>query len=119
MDLEDLRESDSLPLTVTVAINYTDQVVQPRSTSLNLRLDGFEGVSTLCQKEVPLRVRIMPTETSLSRISSALFSGDKVRAVALKPRRLLAVIVVTLDDQPARSLAATGLFLRHQVHCPS
>lgn len=86
-----MRESGSLPLSVTVAINYTDQVVQPRSTCLNFSLASFDGVSTLTQKQVPLRVRMMPTETSLSRISSTLFSGDKVAFVVSSYKRPMLV----------------------------
>jgi hypothetical protein len=75
VDLEDLEASNSLPLTVTCAITYTDQVVQPRSTRLNVNIDEFTSPRTLSTKHIPLRVRTVTTEASLSRISSTMFGG--------------------------------------------
>jgi hypothetical protein len=129
VDLEDLEASNSLPLTVTCAITYTDQVVQPRSTRLNVNIDEFTSPRTLSTKHIPLRVRTVTTEASLSRISSTMFGGfDKTpssgnlqgvwrrRAVSFGTKTVSTASAAEFLARPAWSEIAASLRARSPPH---
>lgn len=58
-----------------MAVNYTDQVIQPRNTRISYTLtQAPDAPITICNKPVSLKIRPVPTTTSLSRLNSALFN---------------------------------------------
>ncbi|KAI1720005.1 protein tyrosine kinase domain-containing protein [Ditylenchus destructor] len=69
-------DEESLPVNVTLAVTYTDQVIQPRNTRINLRIEDPSHPQTLCTKAISLKIRPVATDTSLSRISSSLFNNS-------------------------------------------
>lgn len=66
-----------LPIKIIVAVNYTDQVLQPRNTCVTYMLETLPtGPMTLCNKTVPLKIRPVVTNTSLSRLNSSIFNPN-------------------------------------------
>lgn len=69
-------ESD-LPVKITVAVNYTDQVLQPRNTCVTyiLKIPPSEPMK-LYNKTISLKIRPVVTNTSLSRLNSSIFNSN-------------------------------------------
>ena len=61
---------------LTCAITYTDQVIKPRNTCIKAEIADFSKPQTVHNRVVMLKIRPIPTTTSLSRISSALFNNS-------------------------------------------
>jgi len=61
---------------LTCAITYTDQVIKPRNTCIKAEIMDFSKPQTIHNKVIMLKIRPIPTTTSLSRISSALFNNS-------------------------------------------
>uniref|UniRef100_A0AC34Q658 Mitogen-activated protein kinase kinase kinase n=1 Tax=Panagrolaimus sp. JU765 TaxID=591449 RepID=A0AC34Q658_9BILA len=67
---------DGSSVHLTCAITYTDQVIKPRNTCIKVEITDFTRPQTIQNKVVMLRIRPIATNTSLSRISSALFNNN-------------------------------------------
>lgn len=67
---------DGSSVHLTCAITYTDQVIRPRNTCTKVEITDFSRPQTIQNKIVMLKIRPIATNTSLSRISSALFNNN-------------------------------------------
>jgi sterile alpha motif and leucine zipper-containing kinase AZK len=67
---------DGSPVTVTITVTYTDQVMRPRNTCISAEITDFSRPQTVHNRVVMLKLRPIPTNTSISRINSALFNNS-------------------------------------------
>src|SRR4051794_22932400 len=56
---------------IHTCLQYTDQVISPRNTRLNVEIKDVSRPSSLCNKSVALKIRSTVTPSSLNRISSS------------------------------------------------
>nr|CAD2139385.1 unnamed protein product [Meloidogyne enterolobii] len=72
------QQYKKLPLTLTLTVSYTDQVIRPKNTQIQIRLSDLSGgPRTLCSKKVKLFLLPQQTNTSLYRISYSLLKKNK------------------------------------------
>jgi sterile alpha motif and leucine zipper-containing kinase AZK len=67
---------DGGSVSVTITVTYTDQVMRPRNTCINAEITDFSCAQTVHNRVVMLKLRPIPTNTSISRINSALFNNS-------------------------------------------
>lgn len=67
---------DGSSVHLTCAITYTDQVIKPRNTCIKTEITDFGKPQTIHNRVVMLKIRPIATNTSLSRINSALFNNS-------------------------------------------
>ncbi|KAL7076427.1 hypothetical protein ACQ4LE_004394 [Meloidogyne hapla] len=70
------QQYKKLPLTLTLTVSYTDQVIRPKNTQIQIRLSDLSGgPRTLCSKKVKLF--LLPQQTDVYRISYSLLQKNK------------------------------------------
>ncbi|KAL3113508.1 hypothetical protein niasHT_013618 [Heterodera trifolii] len=107
-----------LPVTVTVTVTYTDQVVHPRNTRIQIQLDSLaNGPRALCNKRVALKVNGLSSEVCLSRISSQmLLKSPPPSMQALRTsRRRSADLNASISPSGERTVSSSSLLNRSPV----
>uniref|UniRef100_A0A7E4UX48 Mitogen-activated protein kinase kinase kinase 20 n=1 Tax=Panagrellus redivivus TaxID=6233 RepID=A0A7E4UX48_PANRE len=77
--LEWINAPQSGPVFLTCSITYTDQVMRPRNTCIKAEISEFSKPQTIHNRVVMLKIRPIATNTSLTRINSALFNNSLER----------------------------------------
>lgn len=67
---------DGSNVSLTITVTYTDQVMRPHSTNISAEITDFSRPQTIHNRVVMLKLRPIPTNTSISRINSALFNNN-------------------------------------------
>uniref|UniRef100_A0A914HJD9 Mitogen-activated protein kinase kinase kinase n=1 Tax=Globodera rostochiensis TaxID=31243 RepID=A0A914HJD9_GLORO len=115
----DASDRRRLPVTVTVTVTYTDQVIHPRNTRIQIQLDALpDGPRTLCNKRVTLKINGLSSDTCLSsRISSQmLLKSPPPSMQALRMhRRRSADLSGSVSPSSGRTMSSSSLLNRSPI----
>ncbi|KAF7638530.1 hypothetical protein Mgra_00001904 [Meloidogyne graminicola] len=76
------QQYKKLPLTLTLTVSYTNQVIRPNNTQIQIRLSDLSGgPRTLCLKKVKLFLLPKQTNSSLCRISASLLQKQRRNSI--------------------------------------